>query len=662
MTLEEVAGNPGGNRIQIGNSVFNSGDIQSFGERGQQIVDNGQNYEVVKSGRHHTLGGDGDAETAKLADSGSNSNSQDKVKETNADTKSPETVKSLDSSSQDQVKEANPDAKNSGTVKLTEVYQSVKNPIEDKEIMQKLLDVYSEGGQIGFYSRLVNFDSAGDNSHINSNDLDQFMIDTYNKYMERVIQLDDSQIQYLESKGINASQMQQYFKSFGKISSKDDLERFFNNSLMQEKINDCILESNVWWHVKSEYISAYTEDKIDIKHRLYIGCQNQDVVKLAQLFIEKCENKKIPYYFKFSPWDAQRDDRLVIYADTDNLANYIGALKEIAQEHPEIKQRCGEPPVLTGKIDGWIGIGDEPQLKEDGSNTSFNEVRSEIISDSIRETFESKLSDLKGKTVTYNGQRVEFNDLLVDAISQKKLEELASEYNRLPQEKKELFLSRYGLEESDFTSSSFKEYMKNHIKSSSLIDKVLELQLGDAITIPTRNGKSFEILTGTISRGLPKVLPIIEQIDSSFVDEVKTGILDKAKAKGIDDTFAFQEGTRERFEQDDAARAAIGEKATKPETESSLPSVADDKKPKPNNDTQQLDNSSTQGKQSTVTKEASNSITSNGKTDNGNTDTQAYKSMLTKQAQASFSSYTDSSGKRVYSAKKFVKSLLKIDN
>ena len=60
----------------------------------------------------------------------------------------------------------------------------------------------------------------------------------------------------------------------------------------------------------------------------------------------------------------------------DNLLKYINILQEIAKENPEIIQRCGKPPILTGKIDGWIGIGDEPP-KKNGKNQSYNSLRAD---------------------------------------------------------------------------------------------------------------------------------------------------------------------------------------------------------------------------------------------------------------------------------------------
>ena len=110
--------------------------------------------------------------------------------------------------------------------------------------------------------------------------------------------LDDAHIQYLEkSRGMDAKQMQQYLRGFGKVSSMDDIKRLKSNPLFEEEVNGWELQDG-WEHIKSQYISGRTENKIQVKHRLYVGCQNQDMWKLAQLFKSKCQEQQIPFYFK----------------------------------------------------------------------------------------------------------------------------------------------------------------------------------------------------------------------------------------------------------------------------------------------------------------------------------------------------------------------------
>ena len=413
-------------------------------------------------------------------------------------------------------------------VKLTDIYSSVESPLDNQEILQQIVSAYAKSnrtdifGRSDLYSSLVKMNQTKDSSQINVDDKEAFMVEAYNQWIENMLNLDDAHIQYLEkSRGMDARQMQQYLRSFGKVSSMNDIKKLKSNPLFDEEINGWELNDG-WEHIKSQYISGRIEERISVKHRLYVGCQNQDMWKLAQLFKSKCEEQQIPFYFKLGA-SSERDDKMVIYADTDNLRNYISVLQEIAQEYPEIIQRCGEPPALTGKIDGWIGIGDEPPKKENGESQSYNTLRADIFENSIEEVLLNDITEFKGKDVTFNGKLTRFNDLFMEQATQTILENLKN----LTKNRK-LFvtkLNELGLKESDLTGEKFKEHIKAHLRKKiqkgldQLINiKDVKTQLGGSngeaiFTIPTRDGKSISINTYDMDRIIKGMIPIMQQID-----------------------------------------------------------------------------------------------------------------------------------------------------
>lgn len=447
--------------------------------------------------------------------------------------------------------------------KLGEIYSSVGNPLDNKEFLQKIVAAYAKSSRTtlisssDLYSFLVKMNQTHDSSSINLSDRETFYIETYNQWIENILSLDDAHIEYLETKkGMDARAMQQYLRSFGKIASMEDIKRLKNNPLFDKEINGWELNDG-WDHFKSQYISGRTENSISVKHRLYVGCQNQDMWKLAQLFKSKCDAQKIPYYFKLAS-SSNRDDKMVIYADTDNLANYISILQEIAQENPEIMQRCGKPPALTGKIDGWIGIGDEPPLKADGKKQSYNSLRADIFENAIEETTISAITEFKGKDVIYNGKQISFIDLFVEQAAQILLDKLDKGKHRSYSN-----LSIYGLTEKDLSNPKFKEHLKIHLKRNiqNGLDKLLEVKdiksqiagsNGNAIfSIPTRDGKSIGVNTYDMDHIIKSMVPIMLSIDPNFMDKAKSTIQIKCEENGIDDTFCFQQGSKERFERVD---------------------------------------------------------------------------------------------------------------
>ena len=358
---------------------------------------------------------------------------------------------------------------------------------------------------------------------------------------------------------MDAKKMQQYLRNFGKVSSMEDIRRLKESTLFNKEINDLEVQ-NGWEHIDSKNISVMAKGIGLVKHRLYISCQNQDMWKLAQLFENKCEEQQLPFYFKLGV-AAERDDKMVIYADTDNLANYINILQEIAQENPEIIQRCGKPPVLTGKIDGWIGIGDEPP-KKNGKNSSYNSIRTRIFEDSIEEVLLSDIAEFKGKDVIYEGKKIKFDELFLKQATQTIIDNL--ERNK---DDKTTPLSKYGLIEKDLTNIRFKKYIKSHFRKE--IQKGLnkleenkkdkELQSASSVvqtifSIPTRDNKEIKINLDDMDAIIKAMVPIMQEIDSNFFDKIKSKIQEKCRQNGIDDTFVFQKGSKEKFEQADLAQ------------------------------------------------------------------------------------------------------------
>ena len=452
--------------------------------------------------------------------------------------------------------------------KLSEIYSSVENPLDKDGVLEKIISEYVTSsrpnlfsdGMPGIYGSLVKLNGNIDNSEVNYSDREAFFVKTYNKWIDSIISMPKSQINHLEkSYHMDAGKLQEYFKSFGKVSSMQDIVKLKSNPLFDKAINGWeILDT--WTHVKSQYISGRTEKKIQVKHRLYVGCQNQDMWKLAELFRSKCNEQELPFYFKVGA-SYDRDDKMVIYADTKNLGEYVSVLQDIARENPEIVQRSGPPPMLTGKIDGWIGIGDEPPKTADEKNQSFNGLRANIFENSIEEVMINELAEYKGRDVVYNGQQGKFNTLF-------KLKAAQTIIKRLNDNKDKSFgkLSQYGLYDKDLSSNKLRDLIMDYLGSNIQkgIDKLIEVKdikgelagsnNEEIFSIPTRDGKKISIDTYDMDQILRNMVPVMQQIDPNFMNKVRMNIQNRCKESGIDDTFCFQEGSKERFEKVDEGK------------------------------------------------------------------------------------------------------------
>lgn len=447
-------------------------------------------------------------------------------------------------------------------VKLSEIYNSVENPLNDEELLKRIVSEYANSSRTNLicisslYDSLVTMNQTKDNTEINLDDKEQFLVETYNQWINNILRLNYNQLKDLEEQKVmkNAKAVKQYLQSFGKVSSMADISIIKSNPVFIAQSNTWQLNDG-WEHIKSQYISVMQESEISEKHRLYVGCQNQDMWKLARLFKGKCDEQQIPFHFKLGS-SSNRDDKMVIYADTDNLANYISALREIAQEYPDIIDRCGQPPVLTGKIDNWIGIGDEPPLQANGNNQSYHSIRANIFESAIEEALLADIKEFKGKEVLFNGKQVKFNELFKEQATQIILATL-EKYN-VGREA----LSNYGLEDEDLKNGEFKEYIKTHLGKTiqsglKRLDEVKDKKEEEAdycipiFFIPTRNEKKIGVNIYDMDRIIKSMIPIIKQIDLNFMNKVKTQIIERCHQSGIDDNFCFQRGTKEKFEKAD---------------------------------------------------------------------------------------------------------------
>ena len=118
-------------------------------------------------------------------------------------------------------------------------------------------------------------------------------------------------------------------------------------------------------------------------HRFYINIKPERIYEFLSIFLDKCREKELPYYFKFEERGGNhaRADTLVIYTKQDNLLNYYEALKEMEKENPELKDMVGKPALLVGEIDGWIGYGEDAHQE----GQSYSSTRSDIFYDAMDE-------------------------------------------------------------------------------------------------------------------------------------------------------------------------------------------------------------------------------------------------------------------------------------
>lgn len=281
--------------------------------------------------------------------------------------------------------------------KLTDIYNSIKNPLEDKEVLKRLVKAYaSYPNTIGpFYNNLVmNTRKEHTQGYYNKVDADYFYSMMFNKWKNNVLQVTDERFEQLYRQGSLARdflKLREYLKGVPNVTTWEEADKIFRQRFNDQELQGAMNKYrwnaygekehiSEWQHVCSKYVTAQQDTIQDIIHRLYINTESIDTHKMISLFVDKCSEHQLSYYFKFSEQGA-RDDTIVIYSNMNNLPEYINILKEIEQQHPELVSRVKEPPVLTGKIDGWIGYGSEPP---NSGQQSFNGLRGKPVENALK--------------------------------------------------------------------------------------------------------------------------------------------------------------------------------------------------------------------------------------------------------------------------------------
>lgn len=172
------------------------------------------------------------------------------------------------------------------------------------------------------------------------------------------------------------------------------------------------------WHLSND--NRY--NKGEISHRFYISADSSIIPKFIVVLKEKLEQMAIPYYFKVSSASIvgnTQKDGIVIYSSTNNLNQVILALQEIQNEYPDIVQKCNEPHLFCGNINGWIGYANEIKNQKN----SYTNLMSKIMYDSFEASVLDWIRENSEVTINDGSKNVKvsqyFNRNIINEESQK---------------------------------------------------------------------------------------------------------------------------------------------------------------------------------------------------------------------------------------------------
>ena len=452
---------------------------------------------------------------------------------------------------------------------LMELYSSIRNPLEDDNVIKKLIKAYGNSPFVfgGLYGNITNLEEEKSNFIVNKKDADVFYSMMFNKWKNSIVSMTKDEFDELYRRGsfgLDFKKMRKYLKSIPDVSTMEEADEIFSGSNVDAELKKALDkykwsslgEYSGWVHVCSRYLTAKKDEYPNVEHRLYLNIERSDLYKFITLFSQKCDEHHLPYYYKFDEF-AGRDDTIVVYSSTENLLNYIEILEEIKKDNPDLVSRMKKPPILTGRIDDFIGYGSEPLKTSDGKLQSFNGVRSKIIEDVLSKLFRKYVGD------NYDSIR----NCLIAKINEAIFEYAKWCYNdrlRVLKNREKKFGEKfdpndafdyYGYKPDDIDSDSFKQLVNRIV--SSTIDNILQSfidggRIGN-IKIPVSNGKFIDFYNSRIADCINSYVYQLVIQDEDFINQVRDNINESIKDTDIDsDKFCFDKHAIVRLEQVDA--------------------------------------------------------------------------------------------------------------
>ena len=401
---------------------------------------------------------------------------------------------------------------------LKNIYDCAQNPINSDEVMDALINAYSEKTYFksNFYG-YINRIYSQLRSPYNPTDRDTFLSTVFNLWKQNVGQP-------LKTYFADTPEATTVQGALDQIPSKKWL--YFVDNFLNSKHYWTYINSNEI-HDKSSHEYPYP---FNVEHRLYININTVATHKLGLLFLKKCEQQNLPYLFKFSD-KVNTDDNFIVYTDSQHLPNYYKILTDIKKENPELEQYISRPPILSSLLDEWIGYESESYDKD----TPFNLTRINIINSAFDEALQDAIFTDPELTLTIEGEDVS----LIDEVSWRIVEKQIDYLTKL---ERKVLKSYYGLNPRDLSKNKFLdtffEQVKNHMLST-IHDK--------SVDIPTlhfsyndKGSTTIDIKQESFQSALLSIFPDIIATYPLLKQLIREKIMNRGEEKGIDrKNFSF---------------------------------------------------------------------------------------------------------------------------
>ena len=412
-------------------------------------------------------------------------------------------------------------------MKYTLFYDVIKNPIDDQNVLEQLIMAYAE--HKNYYSALTNRYSKNKQKSYNISACDDLYASLFNRWKRELLSITSEQYELAIKNGLydkNIYKLLAFLKKTPDVKTKKEADNILDGDYKDKELEkaiekyrwDSINAYSGWTHIDESYINGRKTAIPKTEHRLYINVDFKDIHKISKIFMDKCYQKKLPFYFKIGEYDI-RDDNMVIYSNTKFLPHYFCILGEIEREYPDIIKRCGKPPVLSGIIRGWIGYGSEP-IKMSGKE-SFNTIRAHLIKKAISEELIEWYKKNKNSTVQIKNKTLTLLDYITLQVTKNKIKNML-QYARKNKDKKNLKYSEQEIYSSEFIN---KMYNLVSMKIEEVFNNFINGKTSSVkIDIPIKDNLKTSIYSSEIIDQIKSFITVVVKNDPDFINRVRRRI------------------------------------------------------------------------------------------------------------------------------------------
>lgn len=401
------------------------------------------------------------------------------------------------------------------------LYKNCKNPLYEDDIMAEIVLAYTKEHYL--YDELVKIGAENkEQTEYPAKDRDLLYSVLFNLWKQNVINMesDTEKVPYLEKlkKRLKKQPDIHTYKEFCEISRNNPF--IANYSI--------VYPDKDWVYLSSKNINATREKDLNPQFRLYINADARDLYKLVSIFIYRCYKKGLPYDLKFikNAEDlSKRADSIVLWSDEKNLFKHINILNEIQDKRSDIVSRCGKPPILTMKINDWVGFGEEPP------QSSYTDYRSEILNHSIEEALFRWIIENKNNTIKYGEAEIPIAEYILKNSIKRSFENYKRNYENEPEE----FAKKTGITLEELNRELYLK-IYNEIKaefSSTLNNREWRVKYN------TEKGSLYLNLFGSF-KNICAMLASSNEYKRDFFELIRENVKQKSKEYGIcQEKFCF---------------------------------------------------------------------------------------------------------------------------